>query len=62
MATLAGSDHPGSGLLIWSDGTFHGNILDLNGSRAAYVALEQAIRHIRFLLVRVFSGLPPCEG
>ena len=31
--------------------------------QAVYVALlPVSVWHIRFLLVRVFSGLPPCEG
>ena len=58
MATLVGSNHPGLGLLVLYDQTFHGQcLLDLSLYFTGYVVLlPTAARHIRFMLVRVFSG------
>ena len=39
------------------------NVFSIECLFTVYVALlPVAVRHIRFLLVRVFSGLPPCVG
>ena len=64
MVTLIGSNRPGLGLLVLTDRTFHGQYFrDLSVYFTVYVALlPTAMRHVRFLLVRVFSGLPPCVG
>ena len=64
VATLVGSNHPGLGLLIRYDWTFHGQcFLDLSLYFTGYVALfPPAARHSRILLVRGFSSLPHCVG